>query len=280
MPSKPFISVISASWNQGCYLEECLKSVEGLGQGVLEHIVVDNCSDDETHEVLKRYPHIRAIIEPDRGQSEALNKGFRAAKGEWILWLNVDDYLLPGVIQSLFRILKAEGDILDMVYGHMVFVDGSGTKVRTIIQPRWRYWMTRWGGYVAPSTGSLFRRAKFVEEPLDEQFHMIMDTEWMLRSGKTLRVKRLHSGTVAFRVADNKTAQHINSGVLTPQHQKERELLMEKYPGYPAEASVGTIFSGGAAQILKRKIVRVWVLADKLVSLIVYRVRRSGSRTE
>lgn len=266
MPSKPFISVISASWNQGCYLEECLKSVEGLHEGVLEHIVVDNCSDDETHEVLKRYPHVKAIIEPDSGQSNALNKGFRAARGEWILWLNVDDFLLPNTIQFLFDVLKMEGDQLDMIYGHMVFVDKESRKIRTIYQPIWKYWMSKVGVYIAPSTGSVFRRSLFIENPLNENFHMIMDTEWMLRIGCKLRVRRLDFRIVAFRVADNKTAEHINTGVLNPKHQAERLMVAQNHPtyGYWSETEKGVFSHAGLWAV--RKLLRVWILADKAFS--------------
>ena len=266
MPSKPFISVISASWNQGCYLEECLKSVEGLHEGVLEHIVVDNCSDDETHEVLKRYPHIRAIVEPDRGQSEALNKGFRAAKGEWILWLNVDDYLIPGALAELCGVIRSEGPDLDMVYGHMVFVDNDSRKIRTIYQPVWRYWMSKIGAYVAPSTGSVFRRSLFDENPLNEDFHMIMDTEWILRVGCSLRTRRMNREIVAFRVADNKTAEHINTGVLNPKHQAERLMVAQNHPtyGYRSETGKGAVFHTGLWAV--RKLLRVWILADKAFS--------------
>lgn len=199
---------------------------------MVEHVVVDNCSDDETPEVLARYPEIRSIVEPDKGQSEALNKGFAAARGEWILWLNVDDFMVKGAIDELIELLQSEGEQLDMIYGHTVFVDAESRKIRTIYQPRWYYWMAQIGSYVAPSTGSLFRRKWLVDHPLGENYHMIMDTEWMLRVGMDLRVKRLNQELVSFRIADNKTAAHIQSGHVTEQHQKERDRLQEHYPFY------------------------------------------------
>ncbi len=263
---KPLISVVSASWNQGRYLEECHQSIKGCEEGLVEHIVVDNCSDDVTHEVLKKYPEIIAVIEPDRGQSEALNKGFRRARGEWILWLNVDDFLCPGVMGRFVDFIRNQGQNFDLVYGHTVFVDAESRKIRTVYHPRWHYWMTKIGCYVAPSTGSLFRRNWLVENPLNENFHMIMDTEWMLRVGKGLRVKRLGMEIVSFRLADNKTADHIQSGVLTPQHQKERKFLAEKYPYYPGEEQSSTGIVSRYLVPGLRKLTRWWILFDKFVT--------------
>jgi glycosyltransferase involved in cell wall biosynthesis len=263
---KPLISVVSASWNQGRYLEECHLSIKGCEEGLVEHIVVDNCSDDVTHEVLKKYPEIIAVIEPDRGQSEALNKGFQRARGEWILWLNVDDFLLPGVIEKMLEIVRSDDADFDLLYGHTVFVDAESRPIRTVYQPVWHYWMTAIGCYAAPSTGSLYRRRMFVENSLDENFHMIMDTEWMLRVGKTLRVRRLEFETVSFRLDDNKTADHIQSGVLTPRHQQERATLGAQYPCYPGGEESQRGLPSRALLWGLRKLTRLWILSDKFVS--------------
>lgn len=264
MSPLPLISIVSASWNQGKYLQECIDSLKGDYQECIEHIVIDNCSDDETGSILKKHPEICAIVERDTGQSEALNKGFRSARGEWVLWLNVDDFLLPGALSRMIHFLQQEGSYFDMIYGHMVFVDEKSEVIRTIYQPRWYNWMTRIGCFVAPSTGSLFRRSVLIENPLNENFHMIMDTEWMLRTGKTLRVKRLNFRTVSFRIDDNKTADHIQTGAVTPQHRKEREELGALYSSYPRIIDDRSWHPKQLVLKLMRRATRVWVLSDKL----------------
>lgn len=261
---KPLISVVSASWNQGRYLAQCHQSIKPSKGGLVEHIVIDNCSDDETSEVLDQYPEIVRIVEKDRGQSEALNKGFAIAKGEWILWLNVDDFLLPGVIEKMLEILQSGNAHFDLLYGHTVFVDAESRPIRTIYQPAWHYWMTAIGCYAAPSTGSLYRRGLLVENSLDEEFHMIMDTEWMLRVGRQLKVRRLNLETVSFRIDDNKTAGHIQSGELTPRHRSERSALAKKYRNY--DESDDRTFLGGLFIYLARKCTRLWILGDKFIS--------------
>jgi glycosyltransferase involved in cell wall biosynthesis len=261
---RPLISVVSASWNQGRHLAECHRSVLPLERGLVEHIVVDNCSDDETSEVLNQFPEIVKIVEKDRGQSEALNKGFAMAKGEWILWLNVDDFLLPGVIDRMLKILQTGDAHFDLLYGHTVFVDAESRTIRTVYQPIWHYWMTAIGCYAAPSTGSLYRRRILVEHPLDENFHMIMDTEWMLRVGRQLGVRRLNHRTVSFRIDDNKTAGHIQSGELTPRHRSEREALAKNYRSY--DENEDRSLAGRLLIKLARKCTRLWILGDKFIS--------------
>ncbi|MCX7869896.1 MAG: glycosyltransferase, partial [Terrimicrobiaceae bacterium] len=103
--SAPFFSVITPSFNQAAYLGECLRSVEEQGGADWEHLVFDNCSSDGSAEVAARFARVRWVSEPDRGQSHAVNKGFAAARGEVVCWLNSDDAYPPGLfvrLRSLF----------------------------------------------------------------------------------------------------------------------------------------------------------------------------------
>jgi len=269
---KPLISVVTASWNQGQYIEECIGSVMGLEEGLVEHIIIDNCSDDETADVMGKFPHLRTLVEKDRGQSDALNKGFAMAEGEWILWLNSDDYMLPGVLQKFVDTVKANPQI-GAVYGHMVFVDGEGGVVRTVYQPAWEYRMIYFGRFCLPSTGTLYRASLLKENPLDEDFHMVMDTEWTLRCGRDLESKRLRLPAVAFRVTeDNKTSASITTGELTPRHAEERIKLGATYHYYghrPEESPLK-----GMRRLMRNAVsraIRVKVLADKAISRLLDR---------
>lgn len=93
----PFFSIVTPSFNQGRYLATCLESVRGQGIADYEHIIIDNCSTDETKTILTEWSHdrhLKIIVESDHGQSEAVNKGLRLAQGEIICWLNSDDAYL------------------------------------------------------------------------------------------------------------------------------------------------------------------------------------------
>lgn len=102
----PKISVVTVTYNQGAYLEETLRSVLLQGYPNLEYIVVDACSTDTTASILERYRKDLAhcIVEPDKGQADALNKGFKRATGDILAWLNSDDCYLP---TALFRVAMA-----------------------------------------------------------------------------------------------------------------------------------------------------------------------------
>jgi glycosyltransferase involved in cell wall biosynthesis len=263
---KPLISVVTPSWNQGKYISDCIESVMGLEDGLVEHIIVDNCSDDETAEVMAKYPHLRTLIEKDEGQSEALNKGIAMSKGDWVLWLNADDYMWPGALQSFVDLVRGQPD-LDAVYGHMEFVREDGASIRTIFQPHWKYYMIWFGRFCLPSTGTLYRASMMRENPLDNDYHMIMDTEWTLRSGKHIKTRRLRRRAMAFRVTeDNKTSLNIRTGEVTPRHQAERDKLSKRFPYY-MEIDAGPLGKVGVK--LMRKFIRYRILADKLVSRLL-----------
>src|SRR6266516_1994495 len=94
-------SVVTSSYNQGPFLARTVESVLAQDYPDVEHIVVDGMSADETPAVLARYPHLRVVREPDRGQAEAINKGFRLATGDVYCFLNSDDTLCPGALRRV-----------------------------------------------------------------------------------------------------------------------------------------------------------------------------------
>jgi glycosyltransferase involved in cell wall biosynthesis len=82
-----------------------------------EHIIIDGGSTDGTVEILKQYPHLKWISEPDEGQSDALNKGFKMAEGDIIGWLNADDYYTENVFFKVAEVFKINSNI-DAVYSN------------------------------------------------------------------------------------------------------------------------------------------------------------------
>jgi len=105
---RPLVSVVTPSLNQAAFVERTLLSVLSQeGDFDLDYVVVDGRSSDGTLDILERYRNrVRLVVEPDRGQADAVNKGLRLARGEILCWVNSDDLLRPG---ALGRVVAAFG---------------------------------------------------------------------------------------------------------------------------------------------------------------------------
>ena len=127
--SWPKISVVTVSFNQAVYLEASIRSVVDQSYPHLEYIVVDGGSTDGSVEIIERYRDRCAwvIIEPDRGQSDALNKGFACATGEIMTWLCSDDLLEPGSLEAAGRAYSRHG--ADVIVGGCVRIGESRHEV-------------------------------------------------------------------------------------------------------------------------------------------------------
>ena len=100
----PRISVVTPSYNQGNFVEETIQSVLDQGYPNLEYIVMDGGSTDGTLDILRKYE--KRLVwksERDRGQSDALNKGFRMASGDIFSFINSDDVYEPGALHKVGR---------------------------------------------------------------------------------------------------------------------------------------------------------------------------------
>ena len=122
------ISIVTPTLNRAHFLAQAIESLLAQGDPDVEHIVVDGMSTDGTAELLGQYPHLRVIREPDTGLYDAMNKGLRAATGEWIGWLNSDDLFAP---EALRQVREAAVDpAVEAVYGLAeIFVEGTGDAV-------------------------------------------------------------------------------------------------------------------------------------------------------
>lgn len=117
MNSDPFFSIVTISFNQGKYLRQCIDSVALQKFQSYEHIFVDPGSSDGSRELILKYSkHTHCIFESDNGPADGLNRGFASARGTYALFINADDYLLPGALEIAYYILKSRSwpDILFM----------------------------------------------------------------------------------------------------------------------------------------------------------------------
>jgi hypothetical protein len=107
--SLPKISVVTPSFNQGRFLDECIHSVLDQKYPNLEYLIVDGGSTDESAKVIGKYQsHLTWwVSEKDAGQADAINKGFRRCTGDLVAWINADDFYLPGALNLAAEAYRA-----------------------------------------------------------------------------------------------------------------------------------------------------------------------------
>lgn len=206
----PDFTIVTANLNGAKYLQDCLESVTQQEGATFEHLVIDGESTDGSQEIVRQYPDVILHEENDSGISHAINRGFKMARGRWVMWLNGDDRLKPGALATVLKFLEGEKDV-DVVYGGWDFVDADGNfKKRQWVFPFRRVMLAHLGCYIG-STACFLRRESTVAEGflLDEDFHVVMDGEYycrLARGGKRFQYLpgilaefRLHGQNVSFR---------------------------------------------------------------------------------
>jgi len=123
----PLVSIITPSFNQASFLEATIRSVLEQDYPRIEYIVIDGGSADGSVGIIKKYAHKIAwwVSEVDKGQTDAINKGFGRANGGILAWLNSDDTYQPGAVSAAVKYLQEHSDV-GMVYADCNFIDGQG----------------------------------------------------------------------------------------------------------------------------------------------------------
>jgi glycosyltransferase involved in cell wall biosynthesis len=147
----------------------------------LEHLVIDGGSTDDSAEEAARFPHVTWIQEPDDGMSDAINKGFERARGEWVMWLNADDRLKPGALVAMVPLL--EKSTADVVYGDWDFVDERGIFQRHVKSLPWSRFVHVHHHCFIGSTAAFYRKSTVIEggHRLRRDFRYVMDGEFYAR---------------------------------------------------------------------------------------------------
>jgi glycosyltransferase involved in cell wall biosynthesis len=129
----PLVTIVTPSFNQGSYIERTILSVLKQDYPKVEYFVLDSLSNDETSSILNKYESqiTKVIREKDKGQGDAINKGFSMGHGEILAYLNADDcYSDRNVISRAVKALQANPNI-DLVYGQHYVIDENGMYVRS-----------------------------------------------------------------------------------------------------------------------------------------------------
>lgn len=181
------ISIITPSWNQGQFFRRCLESIRVTPSASIEHIVLDNCSDDETSDLLKEFSvrddgvERRFIVEKDEGQTRAINDGFRMATGDVVCWLNTDEWYADGALERVAQHFSSS-PTTDFLYGNCTFVDRSGNLVKMRRSLAFNPTMLLYYGCYISSAAAFVRRSVVDNNDLlNSDFRVAMDYEWYVR---------------------------------------------------------------------------------------------------
>jgi glycosyltransferase involved in cell wall biosynthesis len=198
----PLVSIVTPSLNQEQFLPAAIESVLRQDYPRIEYLVVDGGSTDGTLDILRSYgDRLRWISEPDTGQANAINKGFRMARGDIVAWINADDVLLKGAVGKAAAALAADPE-LGMVYGEGYLIDEQGA-----IQGRFPYtepfnlWrLVYYGDTILQQTAFLRRAALEEIGYVNETLNWGLDWDLFIRLGKRYRVQYLAEDLGCLRV--------------------------------------------------------------------------------
>jgi len=243
----PKISIVTPSYNQGEFIEETIRSVLLQSYPNLEYIVIDGGSNDNSVEIIKKYePWLTYwISEPDRGQANAINKGFARATGEIFAWLNSDDFYLPEALQLIAERFGKERETGALVgIGHkvdkaknIIYTPPRGSQLNFESFLNWRK-----SHFMQPSC-FFTREAWDTCGPLNESLNYCLDVDLWLKISQKFKFDKLD------RVLSYATA-HEQAKTTATKHQASVEtwLLIMEY---------------GAKEIARRELME---LADSLVN--------------
>jgi len=198
----PLVSIVTPSYNQSDYLDQTLQSVLNQDYPHIEYIVIDGGSTDGCIEIIDRYANQLAywVSEPDEGQTDAINKGFKYAHGDILAWLNSDDLYRPGAVTEAVAYLRDHLEV-GMVYGDADYIDDTGEVIGHFPAVQTDYKRLRRGYVHIPQQATFFRaRLWQMVGPLDPSFYFALDYDLWVRIAALAPIRYYPRTWAAFRL--------------------------------------------------------------------------------
>jgi glycosyltransferase involved in cell wall biosynthesis len=247
------LSIITPCYNAEKFIEQTILSVQQQKGVNIEHIIVDGGSTDGTLSILKKYPHLKWISEPDKGQSDAINKGFQMATGEIFAWQNADDWYLPDTLVHVMNHFQNHPKA-DFVYGYYKIADGNGRILIDAKPPDWSDWKFKHGRFCPPQPSTFWRRTAWEAcGPLRLELHFAMDLDFYCRcvaAGKVFQQICMYIGV--FRSHDASKTQNASN---LAKHRKEiYKVLKDQFSLSPLDMAIVKFYQhrGHIAGLVRR----------------------------
>ena len=228
---RPLFSIVIANFNHGQFLGSAIESVLAQSCQDFELIVVDGGSSDNSVEVIEDYsPRISWwVSEPDSGQSDAFNKGFSHARGQFFLWLNADDLLLR---DSLLKV-KSEIDrhpTCTWFAANTIFFDKDGLIKRCVFGPKWISWLIKNNPIYVYGPSSIFSREIFLRAGgFDVNLNFAMDGDlWLKFHNMGEQFRRIRYFVWGFRVHTESKTSHAFGAQPSREFDSERKAVFQK----------------------------------------------------
>ena len=176
----PSIVLVTPSFNQVKFVGETISSVIEQNYPLLQFVIQDACSKDGTEVVLKSFDEtgIDIRIEPDQGQSDALNRGFANSTADIMAYLNSDDLLLPGTLRFVAQYFH-DNPMVDVIYGNRLIIDEAGREIGRWILPGHDPQILRFVDYL-PQESMFWRRRIWEQVGSKFDVHLQFALDWDL----------------------------------------------------------------------------------------------------
>ena len=179
----PKVTIVTPSYNQAEFIEETIRSVLLQNYPEIEYIVIDGGSTDGSVDIIRKYEPWLAYwaSEPDRGQSHAINKGWRRSNGDVVAWLNSDDIYDASAIHKVVEFFQSNDDV-DMVYGDCLVIDEKGRLEGSSPSMEFSLEALVCNKWFISQPATFIRRSVFdAVGMINENLNLVMDWEFWLR---------------------------------------------------------------------------------------------------
>lgn len=232
----PKVSIVTSSYNQAAFIGRTIESISSQDYPHIEHIVVDGMSKDGTVDVLARYPHLTVIREPDRGQADAINKGFKIATGEIFAFVNSDDTLEPGAVSAAVAALDPKAG-RQIVMGRCKFIDEFdkflGVEHPSAFESHRRV-LEIWKGHCLPQPAIFWMREVWEKSgPLNVDEQLMLDYDLFCRFSRDYPFHRIDRVLASYRLHTHSKTQ----GVTDADRLEQAITVSRRYWGSPLSAN-------------------------------------------